>query len=138
MITCQTKKVTNTVNLGELEKAALQFFWEYGDADAKQVYAYFEPKRGGTLNTIQSTLDRLYKKGLLKRHKTGYAYVYQAEKTKDDFIGELFVDLTKDFFESPESALHAAFSSISSSLSDKEISELEALIDRQRTMSDVE
>jgi len=127
------------VTLGELEKAVLQFFWKYGEADAKQVHAYFEPKRGGTLNTIQSTLDRLYKKGLLKRHKSGYAYVYQAAKTKDDFIGELFVDLTKDFFASPESALHAAFSSLSSSLSDKEITELEALIDdRHRTASDSE
>lgn len=126
------------MNLGELEKATLQFFWKYGEADAKQVHAYFQPKRGGTLNTIQSTLDRLYKKGLLKRHKTGYAYVYEAAKTKDDFIGDLFVDLSKDFFETPESALHAAFASLSAGLSDKEISELEALIDRQRKASDPE
>ena len=45
--------------LGELEKLVLQYLWETESADAKQVFAYFEKSRGGTLNTIQSTLDRL-------------------------------------------------------------------------------
>ena len=48
------------MNLGQLEKLVLKFFWQTHVADAKQVYAYFEKSRGGTLNTIQSTLDRLF------------------------------------------------------------------------------
>jgi len=120
------------VNLGELEKAALQYFWSHEEADAKQVHAYFETKRGGSLNTIQSTLDRLFKKGLLKREKQGYAYVYRQAMSKDAFIGELVADVTKDFFKPTENALHAAFTSMSSSLSDDELSELETLIEQQR------
>ncbi len=128
------------MNLGELEKAALQYFWSHEEADAKQVHAYFEAKRseakrGGSLNTIQSTLDRLFKKGLLKREKHGYAYVYRQAMSKDAFIGELVTDVTKDFFKPSENALHAAFTSMSSSLSDEELSELETLIEQQRSSS---
>jgi hypothetical protein len=51
---------------------------------------------------------------------------------KDTFIGELVADVTKDFFKPTENALHAAFTSMSSSLSDEELSKLEALIEQQR------
>ena len=62
------------MNLGELEKLVLNYFWSVDIADAKEVHTYFERQRGGSLNTIQSTLDRLYKKGLLKRKKESHAY----------------------------------------------------------------
>lgn len=122
------------VNIGELEKAALQYFWRYGAADAKQVHAHFAAIRGGSLNTIQSTLDRLFKKGLLKREKQRYAYVYRAAMSKEAFVGQLITDVTKDFFEPSENALAAAFSSMSSTLSDDELAELEALIEQQRSV----
>nr|WP_231883926.1 BlaI/MecI/CopY family transcriptional regulator [Alcanivorax sp. HI0044] len=50
------------MQLGELEKQVLQYFWKGRTADPKSVYAHFEKQRGGTLNTIQSTLDRLFKR----------------------------------------------------------------------------
>ena len=57
-------EVTRLV-LGELEKKVLLYFWRTESADAKRVHSYFRKSRGGSLNTIQSTLDRLYKKELL-------------------------------------------------------------------------
>ena len=53
--------------LGELEKQVLEYLWKNQPADAKQVHSYFEKDRGGSLNTIQSTLERLFKKDLLSR-----------------------------------------------------------------------
>ena len=61
--------VTDVMNHGELEKLVLQHIWDIGEVDAKQVFAHFEKARGGTLNTIQSTLDPLFEKGLLSREK---------------------------------------------------------------------
>lgn len=124
------------MNLGELEKSVLQYFWDYASADAKEVHAYFSLKRGGSLNTIQSTLDRLYKKGLLKREKLSYAYIYRKALDKDAFIGKLVADVTKEFFDHSENALHAAFTSLSSNLTNEELEKLEALIDSRRTDKD--
>lgn len=72
--------------LGELEKRVLQYLWETPEADAKQVHAVLIRCRGGTLNTIQSTLDRLFKKDLLTRRKQGYAYYYCAKVGREELL----------------------------------------------------
>jgi predicted transcriptional regulator len=120
------------MRLGELEKLVLNYFWEVKMADAKQVYAYFKRQRGGSLNTIQSTLDRLYRKGLLKRHKAGHAFLYQAAKPRALFIEELIKDVTQDFIEGDENNLLAAFASMSKELDEKQFEKLEQMIKAYR------
>lgn len=120
------------MRLGELEKAVLHYFWEYSEADVKQVHAYFSAIRPGSLNTIQSTLDRLYKKGLLKREKRSHAYVYRKALEKEIFVGRLVVDVAQDFLDPSENILQAAFASLSSDLTDEDFDELEALIEAHR------
>lgn len=75
--------------LGDLEKTVLRYFWEIDAADAKQVHAHFEKIRGGSLNTIQATLDRLFKKGLLHRSKQSHAFIYESAMDKHTFLGKL-------------------------------------------------
>ena len=116
------------MKLGELEKLVLNYFWEVKTADAKEVYAQFEKQRGGTLNTIQSTLDRLFKKGLLRREKESYAYRYKAAKKRKQFIGELIKDVTKDFTHENEDNLFTAFTSLSDEFNEDHIKQLEKLI----------
>lgn len=120
------------MHLGELEKLVLQYLWKFGEADAKATHAHFERERGGSLNTIQSTLDRLYKKGLLHREKHGHAFVYRPAVGKDAFIGQLISDLSTEFGTSGENTLIAAFSSLSSKLDSNQLDALERLISEQR------
>ena len=123
------------MNLGELEKLVLQHIWDAGEVDAKQVFAHFEKTRGGTLNTIQSTMDRLFKKGLLCREKLGHAYLYRAAINRDVFIGQLINDITSDFGSTKDSPLLAAFSSLSSDLDNEQLDELERMIEERRAAS---
>lgn len=117
--------------LGELEKLVLNYLWQSGAADAKQVHHYFEKRRGGSLNTIQSTLDRLHKKGLLTREKIGHAYQYQTAMNRQSFISELIRNVTHDFSEDDESLL-AAFVSLSAERDEKHLDRLEAMIEKYR------
>lgn len=109
--------------LGELEKLILQYLWETEPADAKQVFAYFEKRRGGSLNTIQSTLNRLFKKGLLAREKQGHAFKYQSAVERDVFIGQLITNTLSDFGSSAENTLLETFSSLSNRMDDKQLDE---------------
>lgn len=120
------------MRLGDLEKLVLQFLWQKKSADVKQVFDHFEKIRGGSLNTIQTTLDRLYKKGLLSRHKQGHAFVYQPKVERHELIGQLITSVTSDFVSDDESSLVAAFSSISKDLNVEQLDKLEALIEAQR------
>lgn len=120
------------MNLGELEKLVLKYFWQVKVADVKQVHMHFEKSRGGTLNTIQSTLDRLFKKGLLRRNKEGHAFQYQAAKPRKAFIGELIKDVTDDFTIGDEDSILAAFVSLSTELNEQQLDKLEKMIQGYR------
>lgn len=49
-----------------------------------------------SVNTVQSTLERLVKKGLLERSKKGRAYYYCAIVTKKEMICSLIRDIASD------------------------------------------
>lgn len=120
------------MQLGELEKQVLEYLWKTQPVDAKQVYGYFEINRGGSLNTIQSTLDRLFKKGLLGRVKNGHAYQYYPQIERHELIGQLIKNITNDFVAEDENSVVAAFSSISEDLDEQQLDKLEAMIEQQR------
>ncbi|MBV35838.1 MAG: TrmB family transcriptional regulator [Rickettsiales bacterium] len=119
--------------LGDLEKQVLLYLWDNPDSDAKQVYSVLSAQRGkGSLNTIQSTLDRLFKKGLLSRYKLGLAYFYKAKLDREHLIAKLVDSVTSDFVTKGENSLIAAFASMSSELNDDQLEELEQLIEHQK------
>ncbi|MGV8837589.1 BlaI/MecI/CopY family transcriptional regulator [Cellvibrio sp.] len=126
-----SKQSEFTVHLGELEKLVLNYLWTVGSADAKQVHDHFKKSRGGSLNTIQSTLDRLHKKAILMREKQGHAYQYRAAMEKKAFLGELIRTVTQDF-SSYHDHLLAAFVSLSADLDEAHLDRLEALIQDSR------
>jgi len=119
------------MQLGELEKLVLNYLWENGQADAKKVHDHFSQRRGGSLNTVQSTLDRLYKKNLLLREKHSHAFQYQPAMEKKAFLGQLIRSVTDDFSPEPNNLL-AAFVSLSAQLNDDSLDTLEDLIKRSR------
>lgn len=116
------------MQLGDLEKLLLNYFWSEQEADAKQVHSHFSEQRGGSLNTIQSTLDRLYKKKLLNRHKRGHAFVYSAACTRNQFISTLIYSVTEDFVQPGQENLLAAFVSRAAMLDEVQLAELEDTI----------
>lgn len=122
------------MQLGELEKLVLQYLWNTSEADAKQVHVVLRPSRGNSLNTIQSTLERLFKKGLLSRTKQGHAYCYRAQVDRKALIAKLITNVTSDFVEEGEHSLIAAFSSASANLDDDQLDKLEKLIEVQRKL----
>lgn len=120
------------MQLGELEKLVLHYLWQQAPADVKQVFAHFEPIRGGSLNTYQTTLDRLYKKGLLSRQKVSHAFQYRPKIERHELIGQLIKSVTSDFVADDDSSLIAAFSSMSKEFNEEQLVKLEQLIEEQR------
>lgn len=117
--------------LGELEKLVLKFLWETDTADVKEVHRHFEKIRGGSLNTIQSTLDRLHKKGLLAREKVSHSFQYRTAMDRQKFIAELIRSATDDFSEDGD-ALLTAFVNFSAERDDESLDRLESLIREYR------
>jgi predicted transcriptional regulator len=68
------------MELGDLEAAVLGSVVKLNKASARQVAKVLEPSRGLAYSTISTTLDRLFKKGVLGREEEigrgGSRYIY--------------------------------------------------------------
>ena len=69
-------------SLGKLERATLEEVWRQKEVNVRQVSTAFEDRIAYT--TVMTTLDRLFKKGLLDRRKSGKAFFYTARYTPDE------------------------------------------------------
>ncbi|MDP4599477.1 MAG: BlaI/MecI/CopY family transcriptional regulator [Pseudomonadales bacterium] len=122
------------MQLGDRKKSVLQHLQSCQQADAKSVDGAFGEVRGTSLHTIQSTLDRLFRKGLLARTKQSHAFMYRPKVDRKSLIAILITQVTADFMQAVENSLIAAFASSSVSFNAAALDKLEALIQQQRTL----
>ena len=79
--------------LGALERRVLDVTHAMGDASVRDVMVSLDA--GAAYTTVMTTLDRLYRKGMLDRVKRGRAFVYRAVVTTADIrrtMATAFVD----------------------------------------------
>jgi predicted transcriptional regulator len=118
--------------LGELESAVLEHLWSHGPADPKAVHAAIGKRRGITLNTIQSTLKRLYEKDLLRRDKVSHAHVYAPRLSRDEFRKGVLEDVVQRVLQGEARVMAAAFVDMAERAGDEHLAELERLIAERR------
>ncbi len=79
--------------LGPLERRVMDFLWDHPEVNVRDVWAHVGPAAAYT--TIETTLDRLYKKGLLTRRKVGRAFVYQPAASREEMERLLAAELVE-------------------------------------------
>lgn len=75
--------------LGPLERTVMDHIWEQGaDVTVRDV---LETKAGAGLayTTVMTILDRLWRKGFLRRSRVGRAYVYRIRRTEQEYLAGL-------------------------------------------------
>jgi len=118
--------------LGDLESAVMSRLWVAGDGDAKAVHAALGKRRGITLNTIQSTMKRLFEKGLLVRDKVSHAHVYRPRITREEFHRGLLGELVGSMMQGQADALVSAFVDLTERAGPEHLARLEALVAERR------
>lgn len=118
-------------SLGELELAVLEHVWSGGEATAKETHAELGVSRGISLNTVQSTLERLARKELLDRSKQGHAYRYSARVTREELIADLVGGVVGRLQGDAAASLLAFLDSVDD-LDEDAIARLEAELRRRR------
>ena len=69
--------------VGRLEREVLEEIWRRGEANVRDIHVAFGERAAYT--TLMTTLDRLYKKGLLHRRKEGRAFHYAPRVSREEF-----------------------------------------------------
>lgn len=118
--------------LGELELGVMEALWQEQHLDAKAVCARIPRSRKSSLSTVQSTLERLYRKGLVARHKQGHAYQYCASVSRANLLGRMMGDVIHLLHDGRLETILSSFVNVAADMDERSLAELEALIARKK------
>jgi predicted transcriptional regulator len=125
--------------LGTLEREVMAVVWERGETNVKDVTGVLSAPIAYT--TVMTTMDRLFKKGLLTRRKVGRVFVYRAAATRDEMEGAVASELVQSLFDRPGNGPLPLLSSLVDAVSGKDralLDDLERLIQEKRRQVDGE
>src|ERR1041385_116906 len=86
--------------LGHLETTVMEILWAAGESNVHDVVQRLE--RPLAYTTVMTTLDRLYKKGMLERRKADRAFRYAPRLTKAELERKRAGDFLAAFFAGPK------------------------------------
>ena len=85
-----------TTRLGEREREVMAVLWAQGGANVQQVATRLSTALAYT--TVMTTLDRLFKKGLLRREKKDRAFIYSAKLSAEEVEKQRAAHFIQRFF----------------------------------------
>ncbi len=88
-----------------LELLCLKTLWSLREANVKEVRQVVARSRPLAYTTIMTVLDRLVRKGLITRRKTGRAYTYSPQASRDAMRRTALRELLDGFFDGSEEQL---------------------------------
>jgi predicted transcriptional regulator len=126
-----SKKKRTLHGLGDLQAEVMEIVWDRGESTVSQVHELIGRKRRVTYTTILTAMQKLEKKGWLTHRSEGRAYVYQANRSREDVHAGLLRDFLKQAFQGdPRRMLSHLLDQ--HPLSDEELADLRKLIDARR------
>ena len=121
------------LHLGPLEVDVMEAMWSFGAGNVRDVVGRLERKLAYT--TVMTTLDRLYKKGLLSREMSDRAFVYSPKVTRQDWDRRRAGEMMAGFLTGPEAARELLLSCLVDAVGTHDamlLDELEKKIQRKR------
>ena len=120
-----------TAPLGPLERQIHRAVWERGTATVREVLQ--DRNIWQRYNTILTTMDRLFHKGLLGRVLEGKAFRYSARCSPEELDRKTTVSGLRQLLRSERASLHLSyFVEAVGAEDEKLLDELQALVQRQR------
>lgn len=122
----------NRPYLGELELAVLGHIWLVESSDVKETYAQIGIPRDISTNTVQSAMERLFKKKLLVRQKISHAYVYSAAVSREDIMTTVIDNVVDKLSGGNTEVMLSTFVNIADRADEETLSRLEQIISERR------
>ncbi len=116
--------------LGELEDEVMRIAWELQRVTVKDVMG--ELGRERAYNTVQTTLDRLFRKNLLAREKQSHSFVYTPQISRADYHRGLISKLVGELLPKQRAPVLAAFVDMAGDADLENLDRLEKLIEAKR------
>lgn len=120
----------NKVGISEAEREVLRVLWDEGPVGVRQVHERLTASGlDWSRSTVITLLQRLEKKGYVASDKSGFAFVFRAEVSREELVRQRMDELADDLCDGQWGPLLLAFTE-RQKLKPKEIAELQQLIDK--------
>ena len=116
--------------LGKLEERLMSLMWDGERRTVRDVVGRLDDELAYT--TVMTTLDRLFKKGLLARAKSGAAFTYRSRMSRDQYHQALVEEQIGGLLEQSTGPVLAAFVDTAARLDERNLRRLEQLIAKRR------
>lgn len=119
--------------LGHLERQTLEEIWRRGETSVRDIFVSFEKRIAYT--TLMTTLDRLFKKGLLGRRKVGRAFLYSPLVTREELEQGIREDVIEGLLGLGSQSVEPVLVCIVDAVSERDresLDELDWLIQKKR------
>jgi predicted transcriptional regulator len=120
-------------SLGALERDVMRQVWQLKEVSVRRVADALGEQIAYT--TVMTTLDRLYKKGLLERHKDGRAFLYAARFTPEELERGVAQDVIGSLLNTSENQIEPVLACIVDAVSERDLvllDDLERLVQAKR------
>ena len=118
-------------DLSRTELQMLNVLWKSKEGlSVREVHEQIKDEFEWAYSTTKTTMDRMVKKGLLRREDFHGVFLYQAEISRPAGLARLLSFFMNDLLDMDQSALVSLFGR-SKALSNSEIDELENLLEQQ-------
>ena len=95
------------LDLAPLELDCMNTLWPVGESTVREIRDGLAARRPRAYTTIMTIMDRLARKGVVERVKSGRAYVYRARLTADEARTQALGQVLENFFGGSKDALLA-------------------------------
>lgn len=117
--------------LGDLEERLMEILWEEHPLSVREVRGRLARTKLA-YTTVMTTLDRLYRKGLLARTKSGLAFVYQPAIDRAEYQRRIVHAALAPLLEHGAGPVLAAFVDVAAGSDSENLARLERLIAERR------
>ena len=123
--------------LGSLEREVMAVVWNHDEISVRDACTQLGSSVAYT--TVMTTMDRLFKKRLLARWKSGRAFLYRAAATREEIEGAVAAEIVQGLLQRDGSGPLPILSSLVDAVSDRDralLDELERLIREKRRQAE--
>lgn len=118
--------------LGDLEKDIMNILWQKGGVTGKEALAEISRSKKAAITTVLTVLDRLVKKGIVKKVKGESVYIYTPALTKDEFTDIVSHEVMRGVLDISASSAVASFVDVLAEADPKELDRLSRLIEKKK------
>jgi len=118
--------------LGDLEKDIMDILWAKGGVTGKEALEEISRSKKAAITTVLTVLDRLVKKGIVKKTKGESVYIYTPALTKDEFTDMVSQAVMRGVLDISASSAVASFVDILAKTDPKELDRLSRLIEKKK------